>query len=54
MKLKAKQTYGKPVGNILYNTNASDMDMDARCSWILALLGGLLLAGIWFISTFLK
>ena len=53
MKLNAIEKFEKPVGKTYYQRDASEMDMDARCYWILSIMGGLSLAAIWFISVFM-
>jgi hypothetical protein len=34
------------------NSTKSDMEMEATCYWILSLLGGVSIGGIWLVSVF--
>lgn len=44
----------KEILNISVNNDASESEIDARCYWILSLVGGLLLGGLWLGSVFVK
>jgi hypothetical protein len=57
MKSNTLKTVQKPANEILnFSTtqDAPENEIDARCYWILSLVGGLLLSGIWLGSLFLK
>jgi hypothetical protein len=51
--LKADEQTVKEILNFSVNHDGSESEIDARCYWILSLVGGLLLSGIWLGSLFI-
>jgi hypothetical protein len=52
--IKSNEKLAKENLNFSIHHDASDIDVDIRCYWILSILGGLLLGGIWLASVFMN